>query len=205
MTRRSYYWQAGGERRGGGWKGIRELRAPFHDRAPFFQAPLIFRLNYLRCYGIISDRPLCRLPLWTLSIHQISKYTRWNIYVSIYRSGRIPGTRHAFEFLTLRGLWREWRSVLRNSELESNNNRFYYLFYLFFFFFLFFFLLKFRWRLLTNGFLNVYLFDIDMYIYILIFVRDLWTVKIKINTKVGVQKFRSRLVYSVIRNNWGFG
>lgn len=48
----------------------------------------------------------------------------------------------------------------------------------------------------------VCLFDIDMYIYIyiLIFVRDLWTVKIKINTKV-VQKFRSRLVYSVIRNN----
>lgn len=141
MTRRSYYWQAGGGgREGRGWKGIRELRAPFHDRAPFFQAPLIFRLNYLRCYGIISDRPLCRLPLWTLSIHQISKYTRWNIYVSIYRSGRIPGTRHAFEFLTSRGLWREWRnSVLRNSELESNNNRFYYLFYLFFFFFLFFF------------------------------------------------------------------
>lgn len=47
----------------------------------------------------------------------------------------------------------------------------------------------------------VCIFDIDMYIYILIFVRDLWTVKIKINTKVGVQKFRSRLVYSVIRNN----
>lgn len=47
----------------------------------------------------------------------------------------------------------------------------------------------------------MYVYLIYIYVYILIFVTDLWTVETKINTKVSVQKFRSRLVYLVIRNN----
>lgn len=73
---------------------------------------------------------------------------------------------------------------------------FFLLVYLFFFFFSFFTQISVK---VVDEFKCVCIFDI--YVYILIFVTDLWTVETKINTKVSVQKFRSRLVYLVIRNN----
>lgn len=121
------YWQAEGGRRGRGETRRARITRPFHDRAPyFFQAPLIFRLNYLRCYGIISDRPL-RLPLWTLSIHQISKYTRW------VRGHPFSELAHALSnsFETEGAA----KKRLGNSERESDNNKESEI--LFFFFFVF--------------------------------------------------------------------
>lgn len=143
-----------------------------------------------------------RLPLWTLSIHQISKYTpRWNIY----DEHSFRELAHAsFRILNL-GVSEgsEEASCEITSEKDNNNNRFYlYIFfllvYLFFFFFSFFTQISVK---VVDEFKCVCIFDI--YVYILIFVTDLWTVETKINTKVSVQKFRSRLVYLVIRNNWG--
>lgn len=90
----------------------------------------------------------------------------------------------------------EEASCERASEKDNNNNRFYLVVYLFFFFFSFFTQISVK---VVDEFKCVCIFDI--YVYILIFMTDLWTVETKINTKVSVQKFRSRLVYLVIRNN----
>lgn len=97
----------------------------------------------------------------------------------------------------------ERRSVLEiASEKETiiKRVRFYYFF--FFVFVYLFFSFSLFYSNFGKDFWRVYdLFKCVWYI----FMRDLWMIETKINTKVGVQKFRSRLVYLVIRNNWGFG
>lgn len=91
-----------GEGGGGGVEGDTRITRAFHDRAPFFQAPLIFRLNYLRCYGIISDRPLGGYHSERYRSTRYRNIRRDEIYTMSIRSGSWHTP--AFEFLTLGSL-----------------------------------------------------------------------------------------------------
>lgn len=64
-------------------EGDTRITRAFHNRAPFFQAPLIFRLNYLRCYGIISDRPLGGYHSGRYRSTRYRNIRRDEIYVSV--------------------------------------------------------------------------------------------------------------------------